>query len=238
MRTLGWFVASMVIAGCGGTEDEGGADGADGANTTTSSSSAGDASASVGHSNTTAVDGTGGTSGLGHGAIELIFRRGESSIGDPYVGTARVIVTMDYETCLRDYYEANPDAQQDGSEGQLVFGRLADGGEGWQDRLCSGVEMGQAPCSILSIRQRFDSGTPFLSVEYEVQGSIENQVLLFGPLPTAATAGCSDPIVRVSPILPTGYDAQDTQIWIAETISPISSSAEQPGLTEVKAKPT
>ncbi|MFO0634383.1 MAG: hypothetical protein U0168_16175 [Nannocystaceae bacterium] len=45
-------------------------------------------------------------------------------------------------------------------------------------------------------------------------------------------------IVRISPILPTGYDAQDTQIWIAETISPISSSAEQPGLTEVKAKPT
>ncbi|MFO0634175.1 MAG: hypothetical protein U0168_15115 [Nannocystaceae bacterium] len=173
---------------------------------------------------------------LTNGYIKLKFVRGESQANDPYVSTARAIVSMDYETCLRDYYDANPDAQQGGPDGDLVFGTHEDGGEAWRDRLCEDLERSQADCSIIDINQELSMGTPHLTVEYAVQGTLEGRVLLFGPLPTGVTADCQDPTVRVSPQLPTGYNGQDDQIWIAENISPISALTNQGGEVVIKAK--
>lgn len=172
-----------------------------------------------------------------NGYVKLRFVRGESQTANPYVSTTRVTVSMDYQTCLQDYYDADPDQRQDGRDGELVFGPADLGGEGWQDRLCEDLESSQAACSINKITQELEMGIPHITVEYNLTApELEGRVLLFGPLPTSETADCADPEVRVSSSLPSGYNGPGDQIWIAENISPTKAYTNQGGDIVIKSK--
>jgi hypothetical protein len=46
-------------------------------------------------------------------------------------------VVVEYDTCFTEFYDANPNYKADGVDGAPIFGTLADGGEGWRDRLCT-----------------------------------------------------------------------------------------------------
>lgn len=197
---------------------------ADGDAADSSGSDADEASAGVSSS-----DG-GGT--LAHGTIPLEFRRGDSQSADPFVGTARVTVTVTYRDCLQSFYDANPSMRQEGPEGEAVFGGAALGGEGWMDRLCTDDDPAQAACQVESITQRLDV-SPQLSVVYLLEGELENRRLQFGPLPTKETAGCNDPIVRFSAA--NGRDPEDVEIWVTESYSPTEAVTNQGGAIVVRA---
>jgi hypothetical protein len=172
---------------------------------------------------------------LTHGTIKLEMRRSDNQESNPYVGTARVSITMTYEKCLADLYEAKPDLRQTGRDGELVFGTEELGGEGWIDRLCEpGSVSKQADCSVISIEQVLDP-VKQLTVEYAITGELEGRVLPFGPLPTKATAGCEDAIVRVAIGGVRGYDGEGVTIWTASAITPTKAVTDQGGEVTVEA---
>jgi len=157
---------------------------------------------------------------LTHGIVKLEMRRSQNQASNPYLGTARVLITMTYQECLSDLYEANPDLRQNGREGEAIFGGYDKEGEGWSDRLCEpGTTSAQADCSIMSIVQQL-SMVEQLTVEYGIAGELEGRVLPFGPLPTKETAGCLDPIVRIAIGGAKGYNGEGAEIWTGSANPP------------------
>lgn len=164
---------------------------------------------------------------LTHGFVQLEFQRGESQAENPYVGTAQVVATMEYEECLTAFYENNPAMRAEGPDGALVFGREEDGGEGWADRLCqSGQADSQAKCEIVSIDQKLDT-VKQMTITYQIEGNLEGYRLLFGPIPTQATAECvapTSPVVRVGANgAVKGKNGSGSDIWTTESFSPGSA---------------
>ena len=105
-----------------------------------------------------------------------------------YAGTDTVVATMSYGPCLTAFYDDNPQMRQYGNFGQQIFGDGSAGGEGWKARLC-GDDIDHSPCEIVWITQRFDT-VQQLAVTYQVSEAMHDGTLLFGPIPTAATAQC------------------------------------------------
>lgn len=174
-------------------------------------------------------DPSGADPSLTHGSVKLEFRRSENQASDPTVGTASVSITMTYRACLGDFYDANPSLRQTGPDGELIFGTLELGGEGWSDRLCDAAETpGLASCDVESIEQRLDP-VKQLTVRYAIDGSLENRLLRFGPLPTKETAGCLDPIVRAAVGGVKGYDTSGAVIWEVTSIEPLDAVTDQGG---------
>ena len=178
---------------------------------------------------------------LEHGVVWLELRRGGSQADDPYVGTSKIEVTLLYRECLIEFYDANPDYQQDGTEGASVFGTREDGGEGWADRLCTLSEPGRVECTVDSFRQELAAAKQ-LTVTYSVTGEIENRVLPFGPLPTEELAACEasrDPVVRVgSNGAVRGIDAGGNTLWNTESFNPPEAATGQGGTIVIRAART
>lgn len=167
---------------------------------------------------------------LDHGIINIEFKRGQSETESPYDGTTRVEVTLLYLECLISFYEENPDYEQFGPEGALVFGTLEDGGEGWFDRLCDTERPGQVDCTVERFRQELDAAKQ-LTIEYAVSGDIEDRVLPFGPIPEPGLAACDaggQPIVRVgSSGAVRGLDGSGDVVWATEAFSPSEATTGQ-----------
>jgi hypothetical protein len=177
---------------------------------------------------------------LTHGFVQLEFRRGESQDGDPYQGTAQVIATMEYEECLTEFYDTNPGLRAEGPEGALVFGPREDGGEGWSDRLCEGDQVeSQAECEIVSIKQNFETVNQ-VTIVYQITGPLEGYRLLFGPIPTEATAKCvspTTPVVRIGQNgAVKGKDSSGADIWTTESFTPGSAVTNQGAPIRIGAK--
>lgn len=166
---------------------------------------------------------------LEHGIIEIELKRGQSETSSPYDGTTHIEVTLLYLECLIRFYDANPDYQQFGPEGALVFGTREDGGEGWKDRLCD-ERSGQVSCEVESFRQELDAAKQ-LTIRYAVSGDIEDRTLPFGPLPIAELADCEaggQPIVRVnSNGAVRGLDGNGDVVWNTEAFSPSEAATGQ-----------
>ncbi len=173
-----------------------------------------------------------------HGVVWLQMLRGESESDSPYFGTVTVEITLLYLECLIDFYEMNPDYQQGGPEGALVFGTREDGGEGWLDRLCEQSNPNAADCTVQSFRQEFDT-TRQLTVNYSVNGDIENREIPFGPLPIASLAACeagSSPTVRVgSNGAVRGIDGEGNTIWNTESFNPPEAATGQGASIRIRA---
>ncbi|MCA9711931.1 MAG: hypothetical protein KDK70_39205 [Myxococcales bacterium] len=161
----------------------------------------------------------GGSLGMGHGVVHLELRRGLSQAEDPFVGTARIEVTLLHLECLRDFYDANPDWTSSGPLGGPVFDAAASMG------LCE-PEAGGIACTVDDITQTVGAAAG-LTVVYDVQPPIEDGTLRFGPLPTDELAGCV-PVVRVtSGAAVQGLDAMGNTIWGVESFMPPEAATDQ-----------
>jgi len=177
---------------------------------------------------------------LEHGIINVEFRRGQSETSSPYTGTSRVEITLVYRECLTEFYRVNSDFKILGSEGELVFGPLEDGGEGWFDRLCED-RPGQVSCTVdepEGFKQELDSAKQ-LTVNYLVDGEVEDRTLPFGPLPLASLADCepgNDPIVRlVNAAAVRGLDGNGDVVWSTESFDPAEAATGQGAPITVRA---
>ena len=175
---------------------------------------------------------------LEHGVVWLELHRGDSQAENPYVGTAKIEVTLLYRECLIGFYNANPDYQQSGVEGSLVFGKREDGGEGWLDRLCQISNPNRVDCTVDSFRQELASATQ-LTITYSIEGNPENRELPFGPIPKADLADCEpgeQPIVRVgSNGAVRGIDGSGNTLWNTESFNPSEAATDQGAAIGIKA---
>lgn len=244
-RRIGVVGSCMWLAACGPAAIDSASGNASGnasenasENASGSGGGRGDAS-TAGEAATLADDATGDGGVLTHGVVMIELRRSQSQATNPSVPTARIRVTVEYRECLSSFYEANPSWRQTGTDGELVFGRAAQGGEGWIDRLCApGATDSAVSCEVESIAQTLDP-IPQLTVTYAVTGEVENRGLLVGPLPTIETAGCPDPIVRLAANAGVfGEDAEGNEVWTAQSVSPTEAITDQDGAIVVHMAPS
>lgn len=153
---------------------------------------------------------------LEHGTVRITLTPAQNVEGNPFVGTAQIRAVMDYDTCLQNFYESNPEYQQDGAIGETVFGTYDDGGEGWAERLCDDTPPQQVPCESVTIEQQLDNAKE-LRVIYNVSTTdLETKYVLFGPIPLAGLAMCEagvQPRVSLSGNAVAGLDAQGGELW-------------------------
>jgi hypothetical protein len=176
---------------------------------------------------------------LEHGVVYLQLQRGTSQADNPYIGTVKIEVTLLYRECLIAFYDANPDYQQYGTKGALVFGPLSDGGEGWLDRLCDVDNSNLVNCTVDSFRQELSGMTKQLTVLYSIEGDPENRELPFGPVPEPELAACEAgglPIVRVgSNGAVRGLDGNGNTLWNTESFNPAEATTGQGAAIEIHA---
>jgi hypothetical protein len=186
------------------------------------SAGSGDTSSSTAESSSS----TGEPAPLTHGAITLEFRRAESEATNPFVGAATIEVTMVYQDCLVDFYDANPNLHQDGLLGARIFGGAELDGEGWLDRLCAPTLPNAASCTIESISQTL-AVAHLLTVRYTLEDDLEDRSLQFGPIPNLATTGC-DPVMRMTSAgASKGFDAAGDQSFVVESFAPEDATTDQ-----------
>jgi hypothetical protein len=164
-----------------------------------------------------------------HGYIKLEFEV-PADAPDPAIldNTATVVVAMEYGECLVSFYEANPDLQQFGEQGGPIFGDSMMGGEGWEELLCSPLFGTHAECGIVWITQRFDV-VQSLTITYETMAELGAKPLLFGPIPTAATAACAEGL-RPSMTIPDamsirGIDEAGADLWLGTMWAPMEPAS-------------
>ncbi len=169
---------------------------------------------------------------LQHGFVRVQLQAAKGEERDPFAGTARMQITLNYEQCIFDFYVDNPDWRPDGPDGEAVFGSSDLGGEGWYDRLCSVDAPDIADCDVAMIEQQLDP-IPVLRISYVVSGDLDGKVIPFGPLPTAALAGCTEavqPTVRLSNgNLVVGYDDGSAEIWDGADYDPAIVATDEQG---------
>jgi hypothetical protein len=127
-------------------------------------------------------------------------------------GTVEVQVTVDYQTCLQDFYLLNHTTYtQDGIDGAAVF-------EEWAGRLCQGDDI--PDCEVTEIKQTLveANGVYSLKVTFKINdpATIPYREFHVGPLPLEAFASCGDsqsPLVELPQAGLTGRDANGTQLW-------------------------
>jgi len=240
-------VAALAIAtACGG--DDGGGEGS-GTGTDTGGTSAGDTTTTTPTTETatsgmtattTGVDestteagesstsDTGPVEDLEHGVVLIRLQRAPDEPADPFVGTERVVITLNYEQCLFDFYVANPDYAQGGDLNMDIWG---DSGEGWFERLCQVDVPDLVDCEVVAFEQQLDP-IPLLRVSYNVTEPLEDMVLPFGPLPTAELAACAgdtQPTVRLTNgNLVRGFDAGNVDLWSGQTFDPSVAATDDP----------
>lgn len=142
-------------------------------------------------------------------------------------GTTEVVATVNYESCLRDFYlQRNPTYQQDGVDGEPVF-------TDFETRLCT--DYPDIPgCEITTIEQTLVEANDVytLKVTYKITdndpANLAYREFHVGPLPTEAFAGCGEgqsPLVELRQTGLLGRDSGGTQIWRISTL-PAQNSAE------------
>lgn len=159
---------------------------------------------------------------FGFACVELV--QGEDQESDPFVGTAKIKLTLRYEECLRDYYTKKfPEQTIEGVEGAEVFAE-------WKDRLCT-EKVGDplVPCEVEEFQQTLvDAGENSIyqmTITYRVldASAVNARTLLWGPAPLEAEAECAQnqrPFVRMA--LPSdviGLDNNGATIWTASTFA-------------------
>jgi hypothetical protein len=166
-------------------------------------------------------DGSEGDDGGGsdlHGYAKIQLLRAANQAESPFGGTETIRALVQYgdasSQCLVEFYRANPSWWDDGLDGGPVF-------EEWTTKVCETQDDDESiPCADANIWQsglENEGDTPYLNIEYNVTGAeLENRVLIVGPLPTAALAGCDgDTLPTVSIRAPgiTGHGADGNPTW-------------------------
>ncbi|MBL4689230.1 MAG: hypothetical protein JKY37_31850 [Nannocystaceae bacterium] len=152
-----------------------------------------------------------------HGSIDLDFRNAGGSGENPFAGTATVVASLTYDTCILDLYRS-PSWRVDGTEGQAVFGEWAEG------ELCDRSEV---QCTIDAIEQIPGDGSGVLRVTYAVESEVGNHALAFGPLPTRALTGCEPTVSISSSTAVAGFDAGGEPLWQIVSFRPSKATTNQ-----------
>ena len=141
---------------------------------------------------------------------------GEGVDVDPFLGTYKIKVRLNYEPCLRDYYlNKHPEMRIDGTDEPVVF-------EEWKERLCSEEIDGRIECEIDGFKQvLMDTGTEayYMEVSYLTPkpDALSGGKLLWGPGPLPDAAECTmglKPFVNLSSLSGvTGEDKNGKKLW-------------------------
>ncbi|MBA3546755.1 MAG: hypothetical protein H0T76_09760 [Nannocystis sp.] len=154
----------------------------------------------------------------------LQLSRGEGVDVDPFKGTYEMIVTLNYEPCLINYYtKKHPEMRLDGPDdmGPAVF-------EEWRTRLCSENVPMRVECEIAEggfQQTLMDTGLKAnkLAITYRTpdpQG-IAGRVVLWGPAPLTEYAECATgessfaKLSTVSGVV--GRDKDGNVLWQAQS---------------------
>jgi hypothetical protein len=179
----------------------------------TDSTGATDATASSTSPNTSDPD-TSGTTGPDEdefGFICVELAKAESEESDPFAGTATIYLTLEYESCLNDFYTETHPEYAGGPEGTAVL-------EEWVGRLCSEPVAGAlVACEVDGFEQNLPDGAPAqFTVVYKAldAAQIDGRTLLWGPAPLAEFAGC-EPTARAVSVL--GFPDGGGPLWSAQT---------------------
>lgn len=124
------------------------------------------------------------------------LQRGNSVMGDPFAGTYDIVVTLNYETCLIDYYtKKHPEMRLDGPEemGPAIF-------EEWRTRLCTEDVERRIDCEIPELMdfeqtlQETGVKSYKMSIRYRTPepSALEGRILLWGPAPLTEYAECGE----------------------------------------------
>lgn len=135
-------------------------------------------------------------------------------------GTTEVTATVNYETCLQDFYLSNHTTYtQDGIDGAAVF-------DDWKTRLCT--EFADIPdCEVTEMRQTLLQANDVysLTVTYKINdgdpSNLAYREFRVGPLPVEAFSACGDglsPLVELRQGGLLGRNAQGQQIWRIATL--------------------
>jgi hypothetical protein len=157
---------------------------------------------------------------FGFTCVELI--QAENQEEDPFVGTAKIKVTLKYEPCLIDYYtKTNVDQAMNGKDGEAVFAE-------WAERLCTeNVSDPLVACEVESFAQTLQPSetNPIyqMSITYRVTdpAKVNGRTLLWGPGPVDDFAECPSgqrPFVKLT--LPSdviGIDKSGATLWNAQS---------------------
>lgn len=146
---------------------------------------------------------------------------------DILAGTTEIIATVNYESCLQDFYlTRNTTYTQDGVDGSPIF-------MDWQSRLCS--EFDDIPaCEVTEIRQSLIEANQVysLTITYKITDNDPSKLayreLHVGPLPYEAFANCGEgesPLVELRQPGLIGKNAAGDQIWRISTL-PAQNSAQ------------
>jgi hypothetical protein len=176
----------------------------------------------------------------GHGTVRIELQRSPQEVQTPFMGTAFIVVFLDFKECLTDFYTTHhPEYQQEGVEGASVFQTWAEG------RLCdaSCYDDPIVSCTVTDMVQIINTqgqmDTTRLVITYEIaDDEIEGLQLPVGPFPTEELTGCS-PLVQLTGASVQGKDANMNTIWQIASFenatarvgqgAPIQIFAERPG---------
>lgn len=183
-------------------------------------------------------DGVGATGSadadVDYGTVVIRLREAPNVTADPFPGTARVSITLDYLDCLLDFHERNPSWSEGGAAGEHVFAAAeAPGG------LCMDARVVDITCFDASISQGPEGLDQ--TVDYRVGDVRTGSTLAFGPLPSSEQASCpagQEPIVRVaSNDAVQGFDAAGNLLWEAISFDPDKAATDQGQPIEIRVGP-
>lgn len=157
---------------------------------------------------------------FGFTCIELLT--GESVEGDPFLNTRKILATLDYQPCLKDYYlNKHPEMRQNGKEGPAVF-------EEWKERLCTEDVDRRIECEVEAFNQTIQqTGTEAykMGITYITPkpDQLNGRRLLWGPGPLPDFAECASglkpyaSLTTLSGVI--GLDKDGKTIWSIQKFS-------------------
>lgn len=155
----------------------------------------------------------------------VLERRSSDALPDTtFVGTDRIVATIEYGACLEEFYRDRDELAFTESEGRDVV-------DAWRDRLCDDDALADPiACEVAAIEQVLDSGPPRIVVTYTMIAGEEGSELAVGPFPDGASAQCRGgavPGVRVGADSLVGLDPDGSEIWRGGSQPPTEAVVDQ-----------
>jgi len=158
--------------------------------------------------------GTTGSEADQFGFICVELAKAESEESDPFADTATILVTLELDPCLHDFYTETHPEYVNGPEGTAVF-------DEWLPRLCSEeVAPGLVPCKLELLEFGKGEGVPMqITMVYRAldAAQIDGRMLLWGPAPLAELAGCEPTARLTTPAGVQGFPENGGPLWSAQS---------------------
>ena len=162
------------------------------------------------------VAGCGSTEGEPtYGSIVLEMRAHDGDAEATFGGTATIVATVGYGTCIEEFYREHEDDVFTGPDGEATV-------DEWTDRLCDedeGSREEPLACEVAAIEQSIEGGPSRLVVTFAVMGAVDGREAVVGPFPDAGSSACTGgalPGLHVGADAVRGLDGEGNEIWTAQ----------------------